>query len=189
MSIEELEGKLSSVDEEYSHDDAYHFFEILGFKLNILINNNWIGYIEDVTVIITIPKVDGIVIADRICKEVKHKSEYDSLLGMNIPMYSNMTVGAFEPAYPSVEYLEENTVVTVHRREIPHKRPINLFGKPLRIFIGNQAIGSSIVLEIKIYGKNIPTPIDKRLKINVIRPEPPISTSNQHRSEELTDKD
>jgi hypothetical protein len=154
--IETLEKNLKNVSKTYREADYYYVFEKKSYKINLELINLGTRYIEDATIQIYIPKVDGLIIADHIYQE--HKDE--NPLNYNVSFTNNF-------GYPRVEEEDSNYIITRSIKDIAHQFRIEVFPESLRVVIFPPLIEKSINLSVKLFAKNIAFPFEKMLKIRV----------------------
>lgn len=156
--IETLEKNLKNVSNTYREEDYYYVFEKKSHKVNFELINLGTKYIEDATIQIYIQKEEGLLIADRIYLEPKD----DNPLNYNLSFSNNF-------GYPRVEEVDDKYIITHSLRDIAHQLKVEVFSESLRIVLFPPLIGKSFNLSVKIFAKNIASPIEKILKITVIQ--------------------
>ncbi|MCH7613801.1 MAG: hypothetical protein IIB45_10640, partial [Candidatus Marinimicrobia bacterium] len=72
-----------------------------------------------------------------------------------------------EMHYPKVTETEDKYVIFENIGDIKHSIPVDLFQVPIRFVAGQNCINEEIILNIKIFGKNLPKSIEDELKIVV----------------------
>lgn len=123
-STEYWEKELEKVDSEYLEDDCYYFYEELGHKIDLTLDNRGNRFLDRVRIVLEIPK-DGIVVADKIYEKPDR----------SVPTYQTSILKLAFPReqYPSVTEEKANYVVTVDFDEVRHNIPIEVFDAPLPI--------------------------------------------------------
>lgn len=157
MSLQELEKRLSEIEEIYEEDDLYDFYEVNVNKINISIHNKAKSYIEDASIQIKTKKMDGLKIVNRIINEPT-SSIFD---------FSKLNIK--NRKYPFVYELNSYIIIKEEIGIIKHHVPISAFEEPIRIVLLDQLIGEVIILKCAIYGKNLVEPLRENLKIQVIK--------------------
>lgn len=156
-TTEELEKNLANVHKTYADDDDYELFELNSHKINLLIENKGQQYIEDATIEVEFPKIDGLLIADQIYSEPYHQSSPFEIA----PIRSNLN----KIYYPSVKDKKESFVVSQTIGNIKHHLPVTAFQEPIRLIFGPKTSGVTIEIKCKIYAKNLAKPVMTILKI------------------------
>ena len=154
---EELENNLAIVHKTYADEDYYELFEQNSYKVNLLVENKGNEYIEDATVEIEFPKIDGFFIADKIYPKPYHKSSPYELPPLRSD-FENMY-------YPGVTEKNDSILVRQTIGDIKHQIPINAFRVPIRIVIGHMVSGMTIEVKCKIFAKNLTQPVMTNVKI------------------------
>lgn len=150
--IKTLEKNLKNVEETYMEDDYYEFFEKQANKCNIKIFNKGDKYIEDATLIVKIPKVEGLLVLDKIYS----KPNKNSIVGnIELPQIY----------YPEVNKEEEFFTVKSSVGDIKHQLLTSAFGVDLRIFASTRMEIRTFKITCELYGKNIRTSIKKEIEI------------------------
>lgn len=154
--IPTLEQDLKDVEETYLEDDYYTLFEKNSNKCNIQINNNGSKYIEDATIIITIPKIENIFVSHKIHKKPTSKT------------FSDVVDTSFIN-YPKVGGNENSYIIEHQIGNIKHQLPEDAFNVPLRVVILDGIQEKYINISCELFAKNIKTSIKKELKIKIIQ--------------------
>jgi len=149
-TTEELEKNLGEVQQTYYDDDCYELFELNSHKINFIIENKGQQYIEDATIEIELPKIEGFLIADQIYSE---------------PLPIRTYYG--EIYYPTVKEENGSFVVSQTIGNIKHHLPIEAFQEPIRIVLLPIASGKTIGIKCNVHAKNLAQPVSSNLKIIV----------------------
>ncbi|MGJ5640532.1 AlbA family DNA-binding domain-containing protein [Formosa sp. S-31] len=149
-SIETLEENLKNVESTYYKHDLFEVFEKNSAKCNISIFNLGYKYIEEASIILKIPKLDGLVVVDEVY------SAPDNLTGYAAGLH-----------YPEVIEDEDYFVVKDDVGDIKHQLHQELFNIPLRIFASLKVTQKSFKMHCELYAKNIKTLIKKDLEIKI----------------------
>jgi len=158
-STEELERNLSIISQAYSDDDAYELYEHHSQKINFLVENKGQQYIEDATIEVTFPKMEGLLVVDKIYEKPIHNS--NPLALPQLRSFDSMN-------YPSIKEQNDSIIILVHIGAIKHLIPVNTFDVPIRVIFSPLLSGEIIEVQCKIYAKNLTDPIIKNLKINIV---------------------
>ena len=158
FSIRGLEADLENVKEDYFDDDRYAIFEQHGNFINISILNLGDKYIEDASIRVIFPKIEGLEIAEKIYMPTDRS-------------FNSMTSSAqvfINVGYPSVKYFDDIIEIKTNLKNIKHHIPMSeVFDKPIRIIVRKNLKGQTIPVKCVIYGKNLQKPIEKELKMHI----------------------
>lgn len=161
-STEELRENLEHVKDTYRDDDLHELYEVKGTKINLLIVNEGETYVEDTSIKVDIPKLEGLRVARRIYpKPVRSSNPFEAITARPF-MYGHN--------YPKVRNLVKHVEVRSSIGNLRHGIPTLAFDEPIRIVIENNLIGQKILLGCTLYGKQLRAPRTETLTINVIEP-------------------
>ncbi|MFZ2472281.1 MAG: ATP-binding protein [Methanothrix sp.] len=165
-SIEELEKNLENLDEIYREDNYYYLFELKSHKLNITIMNLGKSYIEDASIQVNIYETIGLIIP----KKIYPKPEKPSLSALISPKVNNNF--PLNLNYPRIENRENDICIYARIGDIRHLISTNAFAEPIRILLAEKLAGNEVVLNCRLFGKNLKEPFETILKIRVITNDP-----------------
>lgn len=158
-SISTLKENLESVKETYSKDDLFYLFEENSIKINLTLVNNGSEYLEDSSIEVKINRNENFLIAPSVYpKPVDSSWPYR-------PQYNELSLSNIQ--YPKVSETDLEYTIFENIGNIKHNLPINVFKVPLRFVAGRDCFKKEVILKIKIFGKNLPKPIEDELKIIV----------------------
>ena len=160
-SISTLEKNLKSIKETYQDDDLYYLFEKKANKINLSITNNGDEYIEDSSIEVQFEKNEKFLIADSVHREPDNRSWLDKI------NYTPVGPTWDEMHYPKVTENENDYIVFENVGDLKHKIPIDIFQVPIRFVAGQNCLNQEIVVKVKVFGKNLPKPIEDELKIMI----------------------
>lgn len=149
-SIKTLEENLKNVERTYYKNDLYEIFEKNSAKCNITILNLGYKYIEEASIILKIPKLDGLAIVDQVYSDPDNSTGY--LGGIN---------------YPEVTKDEKYYIIKDDVGDIKHQLNQEIFKIPLRIFASQKITQKSFIIYCELFAKNIKTSIRKDLEIKI----------------------
>ncbi|MCG6189105.1 AlbA family DNA-binding domain-containing protein [Maribellus maritimus] len=149
-SIETLEENLKNVEKTYYEEDLYEVFEKNSAKCNISIFNMGHKYIEEASVILKIPKLDGLAVVDQVYSNPDNPSGF---------------VGTLH--YPEVTEEEGYFIIKDDVGNIKHQLDQELFDIPLRIFASQRIIQNSFMIHCELFAKNIKTSIKKDIEVKI----------------------
>ncbi len=161
-SLSTLKENLESVKKTYRDDDLYYLFERKSMRINLTIINNGDEYLEDASVEILIKKNDKFLIANSVYQEPDNRSWIDKIKHMPV-----IGPSLEEMHYPKVTETEDKYVIFENIGDVKHSIPIDIFRTPIRFVAAPNCINEKISLNIKIFGKNLPKPINKELLVVV----------------------
>jgi hypothetical protein len=156
-TTKDLEKNLTAVHRTYADEDAYELFEVNSHKINLLVENKGHQYIEDATIEMEIPKIDGVLIADQIYPKPQHQSSPFAVAQVSTN-FNNIY-------YPAVKEEKNSFIISKTIGNIKHQIPTNVFPEPIRLVCGSKASGETIEIKCKIYAKNLSQPVLTTLKI------------------------
>jgi len=161
LSLEELEEKRGTVKDDYAQNDLYELFEENSHKINFLVINNGKKYILDVSVKIELPRIEGLLIANK----VHAKPRTGSILLEEYPVSAFSTINFAR--YPDVEYAEDKIIIFSKIGKVKHLFSSLVFEEPIRVVLMDKLKDAKISVKCTIYGENLPEPITRDLMINV----------------------
>lgn len=150
-SIETLEENLKNVETTYYEHDLYEVFEKNSAKCNISIFNLGYKYIEEASIILKIPILDGLAVVNQVYRDPDNPTGYIGVIN-----------------YPEVTKDENYYIIKDDVGDIKHQQNQELFDIPLRIFASQKITQESFIIQFELYAKNIKTSIKKELEINFI---------------------
>ncbi|MCT1539728.1 MULTISPECIES: ATP-binding protein [Lysinibacillus] len=153
-TTEELEQMLTDIESYYQEEDMYYISESLSIKLNVFIKNNSEKYIEDANIILKLPKYEGNLM---VFEEIPE--EPNSIFNKFNSFYNHN--------YPIVEENETHFIVEWNYGDLPHKKTVQFFDEDIRVFINGNLIGESVLVNCELYGKNLPSPIQTKLELQI----------------------
>lgn len=156
-SSETLEKNLADVKEDYAEDDQYEIFEIRGFHLNFEIFNNGDEYIQDASIKIHIPRNDNCYI---VAEEITKEPSSGGFLNIPVINMSNLR-------YPTIKYDENRILISKSIENIKHQMITKVFDYDIRLAIIKTPENGIIPIDFKLFAKNLPNPIHKKLTIKV----------------------
>lgn len=157
--ISTLKENLISVKETYQDDDLHYLFEVKSEKINLTIKNSGKEYLEDASIEVFFVKNEKFLIANYVQNEPENRSWVDRL------NYVPSQLSWESINYPEIIENEKEYVIFVNIGDLKHNIPENVFQVPIRFVAGQSCIGEEITVRTKVYGKNLPKPIEDKLKI------------------------
>ncbi len=157
-SDNELREDLENIAEAYIEDDLYELYEEHAFKLNIYITNQGTAYVEDAEIELTLPELDGLLVADQIHRKPARGSfpSIDSLDGLAMPY-----------TYPTVQSVGNSILISDQIGEIKHQRTTEAFADPVRVAFGPDTAGEALQITCRIHARNLSEPVTRVLTLAV----------------------
>ncbi|WP_151672059.1 AlbA family DNA-binding domain-containing protein [Patiriisocius marinus] len=156
-NLETLKENLEQLDKTYEDDDEYFIYEESANKFNFKIFNHSEKYIEDASIELKIDKKNIFVCNKIISKPVKYNHFLDLHSSpTNSFSYENMN-------YPTVKETEKEYIITEIIGDLKHQIEQDVFTVPLRILLNPDPTEKKAFVQIKIFGKNLKTPITEEL--------------------------
>ncbi|ASI77634.1 ATP-binding protein [Bacillus paranthracis] len=160
-STEKLRENLKEVKQDYYQHDCYYVGEEISKKINIILRNNGERYLEDVSIRVTIPREEGIIVMDEIPSEPPKGRDIFHAAINNVAINTVLH-------YPNVQKEEKYFVVEADVGALKHQQNTEVFAEELRVAFGPRACGKNLNWEYTIYAKNLPKPITGELRIEVV---------------------
>ena len=152
--IPTLERDLEKIEDTYRAQDNYAFFEQNSNKCNIQIINKGSKYIEDSTIVVSIPKNEGLFVLDRVFRDPSNDE--------NSPIVDTSAM-----YYPEVNRTDKEYSIRNHVGDIKHQLSTEAFSIPLRILVTEQFEESKIHFKCELYAKNIINKIEYEFEVEV----------------------
>lgn len=157
MDDEELEDELANVKTTFRDEDRYHKFEKLGAKINFILTNTGTTYLENVSVTIKLPLIPGLEIAPK-----KYPRPDIFAIGGGL---ADMNFITQRQKYPTVIEKADEYEISQPYGDLAHQQPAKLFITDLRVFATHELAGKKLTGRVKIYGKNLPHPLEREIQI------------------------
>ncbi len=129
-------------------------------KVNLYISNAGSKYVEDASVEVTIPAVEGLLVADQVYEEPVQSHPFGAPSVANFHLY---------PHYPNVKTAKGNHLISAHVGDIKHQTATPAFDEPLRIVATEVVEVQQLAVKCQILAKNLPQPVTLELTL-VIAP-------------------
>lgn len=159
-SIPDLEEALGRVKEDYLHEDAYTLYECHSSKVNLIVVNKAGTYIEDVLLKMTLPKEEGLDVADKVYSKPEKPDPLRLAIGIpDSALFSD---------YPDVVRTHTQIVVSTEVGDVKHHIPTQAFVEPIRLLLAPRLAGSTIEVTVTLHAKNLPVPLERQLMIHAM---------------------
>jgi hypothetical protein len=152
--IPTLKKNLENVEDTYSEDDNYEIFEKNSNKCNISILNKGKNYIEDASIVVKIPKLEGIFISEQVYQE-PNQDKFSKLR-------SNFQIG-----YPLIEITEDFFIIKNSIGNIKHQIKQDAFDIDFRLFATTKLEEKELKINCELFGKNLKNSIKEELLIKI----------------------
>ena len=153
MEMPELTDQLGRVHITYAGEDLYEKFEKQGTKINFTLLNTGSSYVEDVSVLITLPALTGF--------EIAPKQYYETSALAFSYLDTNFTTQRLK--YPEVKRNGDHYEIRQPLGMLPHQIPATLFVTPIRIYADHRMAGQMVSARVVVYGKNLTVPLEKQV--------------------------
>ncbi len=153
--ISTLEKNLEDVETTYAIHDHYFLCEENSNKCNIEIRNIGSKYIEDATIIVRIPKTEGLFVLNKIPQKPNSNSINEGI------DHSFLN-------YPEVTETKDYYVIENEIGNLKHQLPQEAFSIPLRIVVNGDFPTEFLKIKCELFAKNIKIAIQKELNIRII---------------------
>jgi len=150
--IPTLEKNLENVEETYQDHDYYEISENQSNKCNIIIHNKGYTYIEDASIIVKIPKLKGLYIAEKIYND----PDNNSVIKENLLSSNN---------YPKITIKDNFYIIESSIGNIKHQKKQDAFNLEIRVFADTELENKEFNIFCELYAKNIKVSIQKELLI------------------------
>jgi len=157
----QLENELESIESSNREEDLYYFFKEFGTEMNFFMHNKGTRYIDDATVRIYIPQIEGI----KVLKTFPPRP------------HSGIEIFNRSERYADVFVKDGSFIISTDFGNIKHHVPLVLFDKPPMIAVRETLAGKAIPLRFEITARNLPKPIFKDLSITADFKKNPLPTA------------
>jgi hypothetical protein len=154
FTVQELEKKLESVRSDFYDDDIYEIYEEHGNKLNFTLINHGDEYLENASIKVILPQIEGFLIAE----EKPEKPDHSPIRAARV--FTSLQ-------YPHMKKYNDSIEISWDIGDIRHQIPTKCFAQSVQIALNDSLRGTTIDIQCVIYGKNLAKPINKKLTIMV----------------------
>jgi len=138
QSIETLTGELDEITRQHRVDDQNFLFEANASELQLRVFNQSDSAIEDASVTVTLPNLEGLHVASKPADE----------------------------SYPAVDTKDDSILVTSYLGEIPPGTPLPAFKTAVKICAGSSLEGQRLTVGYTLFGRNLRSPVSGQLAID-----------------------
>ena len=165
-----LKRDLKTITITYRKADKFYFLEENAHKVNLSVMNLGEEYLEDVSVVLEIPVLQGVAVARKIYLSPEARQDPSATAACGNQENS-----------PTVERLEDRIRITDNIGAIPPRIPTELLKAPLRIAVSTPAIAQVVPVYYAVLGRNLRQPVTGRLEFKVVAPRPASKPTDKKR--------
>ena len=151
----ELLKKIQQVKKRFKKYDDYFLHETNAQKIQLVIENLANKPLENCTILVRFPKINGITIV----KEIVSNPDND---------YTTNLFNSREIQYPDVVYTSESIGISKEIGNIKHRMPTKAFITPIRASFAESLIEQTIPIEVILFADNLEEPQSFNLEIKVV---------------------
>ena len=143
--------QLGQTDTENEVADKYYEYELRAHLVNLVIANTGSGPLTGVSIVVDIPVMSGVAIADKI--------------------YPPVGVGPDEipQGYPNISFGPKKTQIASKLGAIEPGSRVKVFKQPLRLLLREPAVGKKLRINYTVLGKELSEPLIGSLQVAVTK--------------------
>lgn len=154
--LEELRRNLAKVRQTYLGDDLYELQES-AFRLDLWVSNGESEYLRNSTLVIKIPKTEGIYVVETLSPEPDHGS---------FPIVKP-SLHPERMSYPSIRATEETYVVRHRVGDIINHSSERVYSAAPRIVLLPGATGQCLKVSYRLHAENLEEPVSGEVALTV----------------------
>lgn len=158
--VDTLKENLKNVKQAYQEDDLYEIYEKNSHKLNLSVLNTGQEYLFNCSIEVRIEKTDGLIIAPEVRGKPIPNDKYEITTIAKGPSYEELN-------YPCYKEDDTHYIYFEDLGDLRHNISQELFEFPILIKFLKGIQTNRVLLEMKIFGKNLAKPIEDQLTINI----------------------
>jgi hypothetical protein len=151
-SPEDIMVELGQIRDKYRDEDNHYLFNERVQELQMVVYNQGEEPINDASLTVALPNHNAFYVADTLPKRLLHER------------FVNRTPDEIA-LFPSVMLKDDSVQVTSKIGDIPAGEPVELFGSPLLLCIGNELRGRRFGIRYALHGQNLRVPAKGQLKL------------------------
>jgi hypothetical protein len=151
-SNEEIMEEMRQIERRYRDQDEQFLFNEHQRELQIVVFNQGDEAIRDASLTLIMPNHDAFHVATQLPKISR-----DDKLVARTP--------AEQADYPAVVLRDDSVQISVKLEDIPPGEPVNVFGVPLRICVGDLLKGRRLGIQYKLFAHNLRSPAKGKLRL------------------------
>jgi hypothetical protein len=144
---ESLRARIAGTAEEYADADAHYEFELRAHPLRVLICNGNGAALHAVTVMLTLPRIDGISVAER--------------------LYPAADAPPTDEGYPRVHAKPRTIEIRADVDAVPRGRTVSVFRHAPRLCVRETAAGKTIPVDYALHARELREPLRDTLLIKI----------------------
>ena len=150
-SDQSLVVALQNVDIDYSAADAHYLYETRAHRLNLLVSNESESNLHDAVLEVTVPRVQGTGLAERVFDEDQITSRARS-------------------GYPAITPGKHTVSIRAELGTLYAGRSVRAFAEPARFWVRPAAAGKAVPLDFELVADELAAPIKGSLVIYIENP-------------------
>jgi hypothetical protein len=156
-STKTLRKNLENADKTFKEDDLWYLYNDVAHRLDFTFTNRSDKYLEDVSIEIIFPKLEGLMIYEKVPTKPTHGTTLDAK--------------AVRPAsYEMIHYPLITKEIDCYKHinsigDLKHNLPIIFPEVPIRILFEKEILNKEILIEIRLHAKNLKLPRNYYLTI------------------------
>jgi hypothetical protein len=150
-SDQSLVSALQNVDIDYSAADAHYLYEVRAHRLNLLVSNDSESSLHGAVLEVTVPRVEGTGLAERVFDEDKITSRASS-------------------GYPAITPGKHTVSIRAELGTLYAGRSVRAFVEPARFWARPAAAGKAVPLDFELGAEELEAPIRGSLIIYIENP-------------------
>jgi hypothetical protein len=151
-SNEEIMEEMRQIERRYRDQDEQFLFNEHQRELQVVVFNQGDEAIRDASLTLIMPNHDAFHVATQLPKISR-----DDKLVARTP--------AEQADYPAVVLRDDSVQISVKLEDIPPGEPVNVFGVPLRICVGDRLKGRRLGIQYKLFAHNLRSPAKGKLRL------------------------
>ena len=151
-SNEEIMEEMRQIERRYRDQDEQFLFNEHQRELQVVVFNQGDEAIRDASLTLIMPNHDAFHVATQLPKIPR-----DDKLVARTP--------AEQADYPAVVLRDDSVQISVKLEDIPPGEPVNIFGVPLRICVGDVLKGRRLGIQYKLFAHNLRSPAKGKLRL------------------------
>ena len=141
--------QLSQSEKDNEAADRYYEYELRAHKINLLVVNTGDGPLNNASILVEIPELDGVAVAERIYPAV------------------GATADETAAGYPEMKSVKGRTRIVTQLGRIDAGERLPVFRQPLRLLLREPAAGKKLPVNYTLFGRELPEPVSNSLSVTV----------------------
>jgi hypothetical protein len=149
-SIATLKENLKSVKNDFLEDDHFYLYSKGAHKIRLIFTNRGNEFLEDCSVEIVIPKIQGFYLFDQVFRKPYRPNPF-SLDPPPAPTFDELN-------YPEITKHPQHYLIMEAIGNLKHNLPACFPQIPFRILLNQNLVGETLSVEVRLHAKNLPQP-------------------------------